>query len=139
MDRVAKRGSVRIMQNFSRLSSLIVLLAAACGPAPGTDAGPPDAGTNPLFGTWSAQITTGAESQTGTFTFRADRTYTFVHTQMNAAAAIDHAGCLQTDTDVGTITYDATAVTITPNVSMSMVSYANCLNTADNGSMLSGS
>src|SRR5690349_10251869 len=88
-----------------RMLALGFLIGCGGTPASATPDGgtPPDAAAgNPLLGSWFAQVTSVAtDNQTVTLTFATGGGYSLVHTQTNAATSSEHAGCVETITDVG--------------------------------------
>ena len=112
----------------------LLLLLGACSS--------PTATADPLVGTWFAQITpVTSDNQTQTFTFRTDRTYTAVHTQLNAAASTTNAGCTEAQTDVGTYTTNSSSgmmtLTFVPTAGMSsQVVRSGCTTASDNGTSM---
>lgn len=120
-------------QTFAPL--FFVLLLSACGGGSGTgDAGGPDL----LVGTWFEQVTpVTSDNQTATFTFRADLSYTYVHTQLDPSTS-STPGCTETQTDVGTYTESGSGSTmrmgLTPIAAMSGgVVRSGCTSASDDG------
>lgn len=105
-------------RTYPRYQSVVVVavvLAGGCGPAATTAS---DAGPDPLIGTWFAQITPPtADDQSETFTFRADRSLTAVHSQHNSPTSMPGAGCIELVTELGTYTTSGGTLTVTAGAS----------------------
>lgn len=96
------------------------------------------AATNNLVGTWFAQVTDpSTDNQTATATFRADLSYTLIHTQVDSSSSTT-PGCLETQTDVGTYVFGNSSgmmtLSLSPNAAMSgVVVRSGCTNATDDG------
>ena len=135
---------------MNRLRSLIPVLffplvVAGCGSSSGgmVDAAlAPDLTVDPLLGTWFAQITPiAADNQTATWTFNANGSYAFTHTQVNSPMAASQAGCKVTTDEGGTFTKGPgggmPTLSVTPGAAGQVVT-TGCVNPADNKSAPGG-
>jgi hypothetical protein len=115
--------------------ALLVVDVAGCGSSSNNTSSDP----GPLVGSWFAQITPiTSDNQTETITFKANFTYTGVHTQVDSATAQSKAGCTETTTDNGTFSLGSSGgmstVTLAATPATSGMSvFTNCASGADNG------
>lgn len=124
----------------TQLVLLLALFVAACGGATGSgDAG----GTDLLIGSWFEQVTpVTSDDQTVTITFRADHTYTLVHTQLHPSTSAQ-PGCTETQTDVGTYVESGSGSAMrlgwTADAAMSGTTVlSGCTNASDDGPGVAG-